>query len=306
MASHAQPLLTICIPTNGVIEWVVPVIESIYRQKIDESLFEVVVADNGGNPAFAEKMAPFASNHVNFVYRQTNSQSFLNQIDAFSMAKGRLIKFLNHRYTLREGALQHLIDFVQSHDESCCVYFSEGKLSLKGQIKTTNSFDAYVETLSYWSSFSGGLAMWREDFKALDKGMKFDKTYPHVNLLFSRPDKSMYVIDDTPLSEEPPTDHSKKGRYNLFEAFAVIYPSLLLDLVKANFIKIETWHSVKKKLLGFLGSLYLDFVILKRPCSYSLENRNHYLGVFYSVGKVRRAMIKCAVKRVFAKVLRKK
>ena len=41
-------LLSICIPTNGVVEWVVPVIESIYAQEVDKRLFEVVITDNGG------------------------------------------------------------------------------------------------------------------------------------------------------------------------------------------------------------------------------------------------------------------
>ena len=40
-------LLSICIPTNGVVEWIIPAINSIYSQGVDNNEFEVVVTDNG-------------------------------------------------------------------------------------------------------------------------------------------------------------------------------------------------------------------------------------------------------------------
>ena len=48
----SQPLISLCIPTNGVIEWVFPVLDSIYSQSVDNELFEVVVTDNGNNAEF--------------------------------------------------------------------------------------------------------------------------------------------------------------------------------------------------------------------------------------------------------------
>ena len=40
-----RPLLSLCIATNGVSEWVFPVLDSIYSQEVDQSLYEVVVTD---------------------------------------------------------------------------------------------------------------------------------------------------------------------------------------------------------------------------------------------------------------------
>ena len=42
-----RPVLSICLPTNGVVEWVIPTLESIYAQNVNFSLFEVVISDNG-------------------------------------------------------------------------------------------------------------------------------------------------------------------------------------------------------------------------------------------------------------------
>ena len=53
----SSPLLSLCIPTNGIIELIFPVLESIYSQNdVDSSLFEVVVMDNGDNREFKIKI----------------------------------------------------------------------------------------------------------------------------------------------------------------------------------------------------------------------------------------------------------
>ena len=57
--------LSLCIPTNGVTEWVVPVLDSIYREQIAEELFEVVVTDNGENKEFFWKMKEYSDLHQN-------------------------------------------------------------------------------------------------------------------------------------------------------------------------------------------------------------------------------------------------
>ena len=35
-----KPLVSLCMPTNGVIDWVFPVLESIYNQNINNELCE--------------------------------------------------------------------------------------------------------------------------------------------------------------------------------------------------------------------------------------------------------------------------
>ena len=56
-----QPLLSLCIPTNGIAELVFPVLDSIFIQKdVPHDLYEVVVMDNGNNCSFKEKMIEYA------------------------------------------------------------------------------------------------------------------------------------------------------------------------------------------------------------------------------------------------------
>lgn len=47
-----KQLVSFCIPTNGIVEWVFPVINTILSQGVDADLFEIVITDNGKNEEF--------------------------------------------------------------------------------------------------------------------------------------------------------------------------------------------------------------------------------------------------------------
>ena len=98
-------MISFCIPTNGVIEWVFPVLDSIYHSDISEDVFEVIVTDNGSNEKFYKQMTAYGKKHSNIIYEKTASCSFLNEIDAYQKANAPFIKFLNHRTVLLPGAL---------------------------------------------------------------------------------------------------------------------------------------------------------------------------------------------------------
>lgn len=57
-------LLSLCIPTNGVIELVFPGLDSIYAQDVEENRFEVVVCDNGNNAKSREMMAEYVDRRL--------------------------------------------------------------------------------------------------------------------------------------------------------------------------------------------------------------------------------------------------
>ena len=105
-------LVSLCIPTNGVVEWIFPVLDSIYNQNVNEDLFEVVIVDNGQNKGFKKLIKEYIKEHSNIVYKESDHSGFENEIDTYRLANGEFIKFVNHRTTLNEGALQYLIDFV--------------------------------------------------------------------------------------------------------------------------------------------------------------------------------------------------
>ena len=73
-------ILTLAIPTNGVVEWVLPVLDSIYQQNIDDEYFEIVITDNGNNKVFFDEIQKYKKKHNNIVYKKTTAQLFMNHL----------------------------------------------------------------------------------------------------------------------------------------------------------------------------------------------------------------------------------
>ena len=51
-----QPYVSFCVPTNGIKEWVIPVLDSIYCTNADIEEFEVIITDNGNDKDFYETL----------------------------------------------------------------------------------------------------------------------------------------------------------------------------------------------------------------------------------------------------------
>ena len=283
-----EVLLSLCIPTNGVIEWVIPVLESIYSDKPNMELFEVVITDNGNNSVFEAKMHEYERTYSNLVYKKTDAVMFYNQIEAFKLARGKLIKFINHRMIVLSGTIDYLIKFVQENIEvQPVVYFSNGELHLSPIQKKCDTFNEFVRTLSYWSSWSAGTAIWKKDFEKMDLNKNFNSLFPHTDIVFFNRKSKKYIVDDSILVRELPTDSSKKGTYDLFYAFAVEYLSVIKELCLDGDISYNTYKYVKKKNSYFVSGLYLDYIIKKKPCSYNLDGYNSAASVYYSDLEIR-------------------
>lgn len=281
------PLVSLCIPTNGISEWVCPVLESIYTQNVDEMLFEVVITDNGNNSMFKDSISKYLTEHNNLVYHKTDAFMFQNQIEAFKLATGSFIKFVNHRMTLRENALKHIIDFAKNNlEEKPVVYFLNDSLPMRETVSQYTKFEKFVENLSYYSSWSAGLAIWKRDFDELPENQTYNLYFPHITILFSKKDAKKYVIDNTPLMKELPTDESKKGKYNLFQVFAVEYVSVIGDMMRTGDISVDCFLKTKKAIRLFIANLYIKYIIQKQKCSYILDNYKKYINVYYSVPSV--------------------
>ncbi len=304
-----KPLISLCIPTNGVVEWVFPVLDSIFGQGVSEELFEVVVTDNGTNEDFCQQMVAYRDRHSNIVYAKTQALPFLNEIEAYKLANGEFIKFINHRTLLLPNALQSFITFVEENrGEKPVVFFSVGALEKTEEVFAYDSFDAFVKNLSYWSSCSTGMGFWKTDFENIPEDTVFNELFPHTTVLFWERNRNKYIIDNRPLLREMPVGNRPKGKYDLFYAFAVEYPSILCDLLRDGSICTETFLQLKEDNLRFIAELYTSYVIRKNPCSYDLSSFDRSIQVFYSKGYVKARICRdktTAIKRRFNRLLKR-
>ena len=299
-----KPVLSLCMPTNGVIEWVFPVLESIYCQNVDETEFEVIITDNGDNKPFKEKIIEYKKNHTNLEYKETDALPFLNEIESYKCANGKLIKFVNHRTKLIFGALEKLIDIAKKNsEEKPIVYFANGVLQLKSEQYIYPDFNEFVKNLSYWSSWSTGMTIWKEDFERLPENTSsFNELFPHTTVLFNERNRGTYILDNSMRFDELPQGKKKKGDYDLFQAFGIEYPGIICDLLRDGDITSETFRSVVKENLYFVATLYFNYCIRKQYCSYNLDGFKNIIGIFYSKRDLRNSIYKYAINRILGKV----
>ena len=267
-------ILTLAIPTNGVVEWVLPVLDSIYQQNIDDEYFEIVITDNGNNKVFFDEIQKYKKKHNNIVYKKTTAQLFMNQIEAFKLATGKYIKFINHRSILLPGTLNYLIDFVKNNlDEKPITYFLNDAYTPDFQKEKDkySVFDTFAYQISYFSSWSGGVGCWKCDLPEILKAFSDNNKqtlFPHLPFVYIVDEKRNYHVDNRKLFEEIKVDINKKGNYDLFYAFAVEYMQIVKNLLDDRVITLNTYKHIKKENGEFLAKLYIDYCILKKKYSY--------------------------------------
>ncbi|HFI0317593.1 TPA: glycosyltransferase [Streptococcus suis] len=298
-------LISLVIPTNGISEWVIPVLDSIYSQSISENLFEVIVVNNGDNTVFENLMLKYSEKHNNLIYKKTDADLFLNQIEGFKLARGSFIKFINHRTILVQGALQYLIDFVEKNESRHPItYFLNDTSEILIPNKITSEFDSFVYGLGKYSSWSGGVSCWREDLhEILTKStINNNDLFPHLIFVFFYKEDRDYLIDNTHLVQEIPTEYAKKGKYDIFYAFGVQFVDAINKLENQNMIFISTKEHILNENKKFLIYLYSTFVILRKPCSYDLSSSRTSLNYFYDYKMIRRASFKRLVNRLKSRI----
>ena len=300
-----KPLVSLCMPTNGVIDWVFPVLDSIYNQNVDIDLFEVVITDNGNNAEFKKSIKGYLQTHTNIVYVETQALPFLNEIESYKRASGELIKFVNHRTKLVEGTLQRMIDYVEDNrDIKPVTYFSNGVLKMSKDKHAYASFDEFVKNLSYWSSWSTGMTIWKSDFDKLPEDVsEFNELFPHTNVLFDVRDRGKYVIDNSIIFDEIPQGKKPKGNYDLYYAFGVDYPRIIENLLKDGSITVKSYKYVLDKNLEFIASLYWQYNIKKDYCSYDLSGLEDMFGKYYSRTDLNKKVAKHIAKGVIKKII---
>ena len=271
-----QPVLSICIPTNGNVEWMIPVVESIYAQEVDNNLFEVVITDNGSKDDLERALQTYC--YPNLRYFKTIAQGFSNQIDAFEKCSGLFCKMLNHRSKMMPGSIEKLVALVDRYKgEKPILYCAEGKAE-GGDVIECNSTNEFVRRLSFWISWSAGTGAWKEDLIDIRK-KDINKMFPHTIFLFGLREESKFVIWNE--KYETMASDAGKGGYDLFYTFGVTFLDILNDLRIRERISTATFISVKHDLYRFLRGLYLTEALLPTKHTFIIKNVAESMGVYY-------------------------
>lgn len=310
MYLEKQPIISLCIATNGVIEWLFPTLDSIFNQNVSETLYEVIVANNGDNEEFDTIMNRYLNEHKNLVYNKNNSILFNNQLEAFKLGRGIFLKFINHRAIFLEGALSYMLDLIKKNLEKKPVIYFSNRILKTDEYFECNSFDMFVKTLGIYVSHTSGVGIWKDQFDRIKDNLIVNPISPHSCLLFSDRCNSQYIICNKKFSTEITYSEKNKGKYDFFKAFAVEEPAITLQLYIDGDIKKETLNSVLNGYKHFVASAYIRYFIKKQESSYIIDGFEDSMGVFYSkkeileeVRRIRKNNFIISVKRMIKKML---
>lgn len=296
-----QPILSLCIPTNGAVEWIRPVIESIYLQAYDNEKFEVVITDNGKNSQLPEYISQLS--YPNLRYRQTTDEGFLNLVTCLKDGKGLFCKMINHRACILPGAIEQMVKVIEQYKETKpIIYCVNGFLKGSPVIIECDNLDALIREMYYWCSWSGGIGLWQEDISNIDD-VCLNFMFPNASLLFDIRKDTQYVIWNKKYQQMG--DDTGKGGYNIFETFGITFVDILNDLRKEGRISLETFVYGKEKMYEYICQLYYQEVLMPTKHTFFVDGAKEYMGVFFSRYDYWKMVLRCGTRAKLAKIKRK-
>ena len=245
------PALSICIPCYKRVEQVRNTLKSIYEDNSEVPLdkYEVIISDNDPQHEMKSVIEDFRDKS-NLHYYNTSCEGFMNSYYVLTYGKGRFLKLHNSQNMFRKGSLQVLIDDIGQSTSQGVVRFYTNGLLMNGTRKTFYTFEEFMQSLSYWSSWSGGFGIWKDKFLSI-LNIKLDPLFPHTSLFLQQYDAHQYVIDDRVLVDVQRV--AKRGGHNKFEAFTIHYPSLIEKSYSQGHITEECKNRIFR-------ALYKDFI----------------------------------------------
>lgn len=274
-----QKLLSICIPTRGRLEVIRNTLNSIYKSEVELSEYEVVIYDSSEDDELRVLLS-MEYNFPNLIYQKGENRGFLNIVSALELGKGMLLKLQNDYSELKKGSLAKLLETVRNYQETKPLLFFSDFSSKNIQIKEYGSFDEFIHVLSYFSTWSTGFSIWNTDFQNCTN-IDFNSMFPHTSLLFEQNKKDLYVINNENLFFNQ--NVSKKGGYNLFNTFAVVYLRMLEEIYNKDHISSKTFNHIKSDLYKhFLIDWYLNTKIQKNEYTFDLSGIKESMKVYYS------------------------
>ncbi len=276
-----RPLVSICIPTRGRVEILKKTLESIYEDdSIDLSLFEVIISDNSKTDEI-NVLLPFFEKKNNLIFVKSDSEGFMNSINALKYGSGIFLKLLNDYSYFFDDSFRRLLTFFENQQNNKnCISFTSKSLG-RNDIIIYTSFESFIINLSFYSSWSSAFCIRKEKFDLIESNVKYNRQFPHTSLLFKEYDSAGYVVNDVIYFKNQIVP--KKGGTDLFSDFAVVYLKMLEDLLKKGLINRESFNYVKSDLFSkFLVTWYYLTKVRSNDFSYYVDNTKERILVYYS------------------------
>ncbi len=171
-------LVSICIATYNRCSYLKDCLESIVCQKeFLDGLVEICISDNHCDDGTEELCKEYLDRYKNInYYRQSETiNPGENQSYALEMGKGKLLKLSNDTLLYVPGSLKVFCDIAKKYYESRpFLFFINENTECRGAFSADEyvngsgknyDFEEFLYNISYWITFIGYYAYWRDGYK---------------------------------------------------------------------------------------------------------------------------------------------
>ena len=144
-------LLSVVIPLYNNAPHLHECIDSLYRQCIDESEFEVIIVDDGSTDGGGEVADSIAAKHNNIsVLHQANQGTGMARNAGMKVARGKYLHFADADDFLLAGSYRHIVDNLMPQDTDIIVFdrvkdAAYGEKMVAGTINYVGNIRGYID-----------------------------------------------------------------------------------------------------------------------------------------------------------------
>lgn len=293
-------LVSICIPTRNRIVYLKKTVESIISDGVSISDYEIVISDNSDDNETSIFCEELIAGGVNVKYYRNPQKGFYNSIKALTLGNGHFLKLQNDYSKFLPGAFRNLVDLIRSElVDKPTIFFSNGTLKLNSTVKV-NGKNRFIKVTNYQNTWSSAFAIWKTDLDSMRHDPSVvDEMFPHTSLLFDIK-KENYIIDDHVYMQNISVE--RKGGYNIFYNFCILYLNMLEGLVQRQEISLVTYWYVKyKMLISFITPWYFWTVLTDQGYTFDCSNADVHIKKKYGVYGVLFVKLAGRVKKMLGK-----
>ncbi len=258
-------------------------IDSIVNQNDFDENCEIIISDNNSTDNTQEVVRGFLDKYYNISYyrNQTNIGAERNILRLIDIARGDFLKLHSDNRYFYSGALKEIKNVINEYNDSGIIFILNNN---SDRIIQCNSFDKFVRTVSFHSTWLSGIIIKNEELKKIEKkdnavGSNLSQTYILFKVLSNN--KNSVVIDKELLYEE---ELDRKGGYNLFDVFINHYLSFYTEYLEKGLLSKKTYETEKNRLLKyFVFPRYTKIILMKKK--YYFDMNNAYRIIFKHYGK---------------------
>lgn len=247
-----MPIVSICIPTYNRAEILNQSLESLVSQDIFQNThdIEVIISDNCSTDNTKEIVAQYIAQYGDKIKYFRNEQNLKDENFYLSLSRGsgEFLKLCNDKFIYFPHSLENIINYIKLYQHKKPVLFFRNDMNATSDVKCS-TVDEFVTTVSYLSTWLGGLGVWKEDMPSAEEWVsKSSSQLAQTDILLSMVAKKKYSIvinaylfDISVITE--------KCNYNLTEVFSNNYLNILNKFLVKNLLSQSVYNQEKWKIL---------------------------------------------------------